>query len=153
MPKPIAMEYSMCIMATESISTAYFRNLSYQYYQHHSPSNIWGKTLILLQRLSNTNITASQIVAVVTVMICKYLNQSSWNLVCICTWAHLNGAIHKSLPSKLPILQSLKFLRQNFNAAWTPAPIFMQLCMCTPCHWGHLNGLYHNSLSSVTSML
>jgi hypothetical protein len=29
---------------------------------------------------------------------------------------HLNGVIHKSLQSVIPILHTLKFLRQNFNA-------------------------------------
>jgi hypothetical protein len=34
------------------------------------------------------------------------------------TWSHLNGIHHTSLPSVIPTLQPVKFLRQNLNIAW-----------------------------------
>jgi hypothetical protein len=51
-----------------------------------------------------------------------------WNLLYI-SWhlSHLNVVLHKSLPSVIPTLRPLKFLRQNLNIAWTPVPIFVKL--------------------------
>jgi hypothetical protein len=72
--------------------------------------------------ISNTNITASQFVTEITIMLLKCLNRSSWNwYIYHATWVHFKRLLHKSLQSLIPTLQPFKFLRQNFNIAWTPA--------------------------------
>jgi hypothetical protein len=43
------------------------------------------------------------------------------------TWDNFNGLIHKSLPSVIPVLQPIKFLRQNLNITWTPLAVFIEL--------------------------
>jgi hypothetical protein len=54
--------------------------------------------------------------------------------VCHATWAHLNGALHKSPTSVIPILWLLKLLRLNLNIALTPTPIFVKLGMYVMPH-------------------
>jgi hypothetical protein len=77
--------------------------------------------------ISNTNITASQIVAVITVMLLKCLNSSSWNYVLIS--CHLGPFQPTLYPLKL----------HSRHETW-------YVCRAI---WGHLSDVHHKSLSSV----
>jgi hypothetical protein len=50
------------------------------------------------------------------------------------TCVYPNSVIQKSLPSLIPTVQPLIFLRQNLNIAWKPVPIFIKLGMHIMSH-------------------
>jgi hypothetical protein len=58
--------------------------------------------------ISNTNITASQIVEVTRLIVLEFLKWSSQNLVCIChvIWRHLKGIHYTSFPAVMQTLAS-----------------------------------------------
>jgi hypothetical protein len=55
------------------------------------------------------------------------LNQSLWNLVRISRYLSSSQRHNFKNPSVIPALQTLRFLGQNLNIAWTPVLIFMKL--------------------------
>jgi hypothetical protein len=78
------------------------------------------------------------------VIVCFYCGR--FPQVYLSTRGHLNSAFPKFLPSVIPTLQPLKFLRRNLNSAWTHVSVFMKLHMC---HMKPSPGALYKSHSSA----
>jgi hypothetical protein len=73
--------------------------------------------------LGSAENTASTIVACWAVFSELLPGNTLIKFVTLSCWIHFNSHTHKSLISVIQILQSFKLLKQNFNTAWTAAPI------------------------------
>jgi uncharacterized membrane protein len=89
MSKPTVIKRRLCIMPPKVISMTYF----------------------IIPTIKNTNTTSSQIVEVITSIL--FVRMPEPIIMKLRTYhassGHLNGVLHKFLPSEIPILQPLKF--------------------------------------------
>jgi hypothetical protein len=131
-PLPILMKLIRYIMTHQAISIAYSINAL----------------------TSITNITASQIVAVITIILLKFLNRPSLNLLRIsCRLSLFQRRTPSFFPSVIPILQPLKLLRLELVISFNTFTNHHVTWYIYHTTWTYLNDALNSSFSPLIPTL